>query len=33
MDYYNMKNIQADTNMREQIGGMDKGKEKENKSE
>ena len=33
MDYYNMKNIQADTTMREQIGGIDKNKEKENKSE
>jgi len=28
MDYYNIKNIQADTTMREQIGGTDKGKKK-----
>jgi len=28
-----MRNIQADTTMREQIGGMDKSKEKEQKSE
>jgi len=26
MDYYNLKNIQADTTMREQIGGTDKSK-------
>jgi len=29
MDYYNLKNIQADTSMREQIGGTDKGKDKD----
>ena len=28
MDYYNLKNIQADTSMREQIGGVDQGKDK-----
>jgi uncharacterized protein YqfA (UPF0365 family) len=29
MDYYNLKNIQADTSMREKIAGADKSKEKE----
>lgn len=28
MDYYHMKNIQADTSMRENIGGVEDGPEK-----